>query len=160
MRDSFQRTPLVLLQHPSAFDALGGLLPSVFKLPELSRESPRQNSPVPSSRKAPRRIPVGGSCSGSFSPPSSRSWSPLLSESRAGAAVAAPWLRLPSAPVVTCSRCSHNSGRGRRKTPRGRVNPWFLPLTLPLPRLAAPFLYIPLRLAASAANQPHGGATF
>lgn len=85
MRDSFQRTPLVILQHPSAFDALGGLLPSVFKLPELSRESPRQNSPVPSSRKAPRRIPAGGSCSGSFPPPSSA----FLRESRAGAGRAA-----------------------------------------------------------------------
>ena len=69
---------------------------------------------MPNSRKAPRRIPVGGSCF-----PSSRSWSPFLSESwagagRAAAAVTAPWLRLPPVPAVTGSRCSHNSGRGRR----------------------------------------------
>ena len=120
-----------------------------------------RTAPVPVAGRL-RRIPVGGSCSGSFSSPSSRSWSPFLSESwagagRAAAALTAPRLRLPSVPVVTCSRCSHNSARGRREMPRGRVNPWFLPLTLPLPPLAALFLYIPSQLAASAPKHPHGG---
>lgn len=146
------------------------MLSAGFSLLSLnSRGSPGNRHvrtvPVPRSRKAPRRIPVGGSCSGSFSSPLSRSWSPFLSESwagagRAAAALSAPWLRLPSVPVVTCSRCSHNSARGRREMPRGRVNPWFLPLTLPLPPLAGLFLYIPSQLAASAPNHPHEGSTF
>ena len=131
------------------------MLSAGFSLLSLnSRGSPGnrhvRTAPVPVPGRL-RRIPVGGSCSGSFSSPSSRSWSPFLSESwagagRAAAALTAPRLRLPSVPVVTCSRCSHNSAMGRREMPRGRVNPWFLPLTLPLPPLAALFLYIPSQL--------------
>lgn len=66
-----------------------------------------------------------------------------------------------------CLQCPRSQAAGAVTTVGGAggeatrcVNPWLLPLTLPLPPLAALFLYIPLQLAASAPNHPHGGSTF
>ena len=131
------------------------------RLSSNSRSSPGNRHVRTAQCPVPERL-LGGSlreaaARGAFPRPR-----PLFS-GRAGRELAGlqpPSPRLPSAPVVTCGRCSHNSGRGRREMPRGRVSPWFLPLTLPPPPLAAPFLCIPLRLAASAPNQPHGGSLF
>lgn len=78
----------------------------------------------------------GGSSAGSFStpPPAPVPFSQWESWAGAGrtAAASSPllWLQLPSVPVVTCSRCSHNSMKGGGRVPGSSVNPFLLPLTL------------------------------
>lgn len=126
MIGSFQRTPQFLLQHPTSFDALCGLLPFPFCLqtPGAS-EGISASEQLSAPSKGPPGICGGGSSAGSFSSPSSGSGSPFLNEGWAGAGTAAA-ASSPSCgcgclqcPLVTCSRCSHNRMRGGGRMPQG-----------------------------------------
>lgn len=115
--------------HPWTLSAgfSSSLFPSIFKLRGLPRESPRQNSQVliPGDSWGPWKRQLCGS----LSPPPRGS----LFSMRAGRELAG--LRLPRhrccggcclpCPLVTCSRCSHNSVRGGGGGPPRGVNPFF-----------------------------------